>query len=151
MYTRCSLSRREDNTGTNNDKKHKVIHARVSEALEDELKRRATNLGMSVSNLVRNILQHTVGLVEEIMEDGARLTARMTRSPLSSAEQVEVIAWQEAVLNLNAVCEQCNAILQRGARAAVAITSGSGPTPILCLSCLERLTDASRRSTKTTL
>jgi hypothetical protein len=135
------LSRREDNTGTNNDKKHKVIHARVSEALEDELKRRATHLGMSVSNLVRNILQHTVGLVEEIMEDGARLTARITR-PQPPPASDRVLAWQEAVLNLNAVCEQCNVILQRGARAAIAVTDGIGRRSVLCPSCLEILSNA---------
>jgi hypothetical protein len=112
------------------DKKHKVIHARVSEALEHELKKRAGNLGMSVSNLVRNILQHTVGLVEEIVED-----AKIARS----ARETSVLGWQEAVLNINGVCEQCNAILARGTRAAIAVTDRPGRRPFLCVECLARL------------
>lgn len=114
------------------DKKHKVIHARVSEALEHELKRRAGNLGMSVSNLVRNILQHTVGLVEDIVEDGAKI-ARSARGG------TPVLGWQEAVLNLNGVCEQCNAILARGTRAGIAVTDRPGRRPFLCVDCLARL------------
>ena len=46
-----------------NSRKERVIHTRVPESLDDEIKRRATGLGLSVSNLVRNVLQHTFGLV----------------------------------------------------------------------------------------
>ena len=53
------------------DRKERVIHTRVAEDLDEEIKRRAQNLGLSVSNLVRNILQNTIGLVEEIVIDGA--------------------------------------------------------------------------------
>jgi hypothetical protein len=54
------------------EKKERVIHTRVPESLDDEIKRKATDLGLSVSNLVRNILQHTVGLVEDIVHDRPR-------------------------------------------------------------------------------
>ena len=36
------------------EKKERVIHTRVPESLEAELRRRAQDLGISVSNLVRN-------------------------------------------------------------------------------------------------
>jgi RNase P subunit RPR2 len=55
-----------------------------------------------------------------------------------------VLGWQEALLELNAVCDRCNAILARGTRAAIAVTEGAGPRPIRCLACLKEVTDGSR-------
>jgi hypothetical protein len=49
--------------------KERVIHTRVPESLEAELRRRAENLGMSVSNLVRNVLGHAFGLVGDVVAD----------------------------------------------------------------------------------
>jgi RNase P subunit RPR2 len=52
-----------------------------------------------------------------------------------------VVAWQTAVLAVNAVCQSCNAILPKGSDAAVAITDAPGARPVLCLSCLKELRD----------
>ena len=38
------------------EKKERVLHARISDSLDQELKERASSLGVSVSNLVRNVL-----------------------------------------------------------------------------------------------
>jgi hypothetical protein len=134
-----------------NDKKERVIHTRVSDALDDEIKRRATGLGVSVSNLVRNILQHTFGLVEDIVHDSAEI-ARSARdakaafgrggseAPRASASvAAHVIGWQRAVLNVNAVCERCNALLPKGSEAGVGILDQPGPIPIRCLRCVEEV------------
>jgi len=127
-----------------NEKKQKVIHTRVSESMEEELKERANRLGVSVSNLVRNVLQNTFGLVEDIMHDGANLArsarseaqARATAAPPPAGE---VLGWQIAILNRNAVCEQCNEILPKGTEAAIGISDGGGARPILCSACVEKL------------
>jgi hypothetical protein len=126
------------------EKKQKVIHTRVSESMEEELKERAERLGVSVSNLVRNVLQNTFGLVEDIMHDGANLarSARNEargRAATGAAAAAEVLGWQIAILNRNAVCEQCNEILPKGAEAAIGIRDGAGARPILCKSCVEEL------------
>jgi hypothetical protein len=136
------------------DKKERVIHTRVSEIMDDELKDKAASLGVSVSNLVRNILQHTLGLVEDIVADSASVarSARGERAPEPTwapepyvppppAPTVEpsVIAWQPAVLNLNAVCAECNAVLLKGTNAAVGISDRAGPRPVLCAACLAAL------------
>jgi hypothetical protein len=134
------------------EKKERVIHTRVPESLDDEIKRRATDLGLSVSNLVRNILQHTVGLVEDIVHDSAEIarSARSTKAafggPTRAAEpnedcaEAQVVGWHQAVLNVNAVCDTCNAILPKGSRAGVGIVSG-GPIPFRCQECLKDLSD----------
>ena len=50
-----------------------------------------------------------------------------------------VLAWQEAVLNLNAVCDQCNAVLHKGSRAGIGVRELPGPRPVICPQCLAEL------------
>lgn len=128
------------------DKKERVIHTRVPEALDDEVRRRAGDLGLSVSNLVRNILENTFGLVEDIVSDSARIaqsaTGKLTHR--SQDRRDEVLGWTPAVLNLNAVCERCNALLAKGARAAIAVTRHGGAARFCCQHCMEEVTDGRR-------
>jgi hypothetical protein len=131
------------------EKKERVIHTRISESLEQELKERAASLGVSVSNLVRNVLSNTFGLVEDIVADSANVArsaraargGRATGAPDSAtgAAAGAVIGWQTAVLEVNALCSRCNAILPRGTEAALGITDAPGPKPALCASCLEEV------------
>ena len=153
------------------DKKARVLHTRVPESLEDEIKRRAETLGISVSNLVRNVLHNTFGLVGSIVSDGAEVarlargeqeppapavptagpvpTARPvpTAGPVPTAEPaaanvgaptVRVLGWQAVVLNLNALCERCNAILKKGSTAMIGVLDGPGARPIVCADCVAR-------------
>lgn len=128
-------------------RKERVIHTRVPESLDDEIKRRATDLGLSVSNLVRNVLQHTFGLVEDIVHDSAEIarTARgagaafTSRAGIRRGAATDVLGWHLALLNVNAVCETCNAILAKGTRAGIGIVAAGEPMPIRCQHCLEEL------------
>lgn len=128
------------------ERRERVIHTRVSERLEQELKDRAASLGVSVSNLVRNVLDNAFELVEDIVADSARVASsassgwRAVKGAGADAARAGVIVgWQEMVLNLNAVCSKCNALLPRGSDAAIAIVTGSGDRPIMCLRCLEEI------------
>ena len=126
------------------EKKEKVLHTRVSESLEDELKQRASDLGVSVSNLVRNVLQNAFEMVEDIVSDSTRV-AKAAKGGISSngvgaIADVSPVGWQEVLLNLNAVCNECNSILARGTKGGVAIyQSGKGPSVFLCTACLSEL------------
>jgi len=118
------------------ERKERVIHTRVPESLDDEIKTKARRLGVSVSNLVRNVLEHTVELVEDIVTDGADL-ARSAASPRRArAAEPAVLGWQRAILECNAVCDRCNEILPRGSEAAIAVTAGGSPR-FRCTRCLE--------------
>ncbi len=126
-----------------------MLHTRVPEKLEAELKERAAELGMSVSNLVRNVLTHAFDLVGDIVADGAsvaRSASGVRRSAVrgeaaapAADPLADVIGWQPLVLQKNAVCARCNDILARGKDAAIAITDAAGPRPIVCPRCLEEL------------
>ena len=131
------------------EKKDRVIHTRVPESLEAQLRQRAEDLGISVSNLVRNVLGHAFGLVGDVVADSHAI-ARAARGKPEVPEAVaargasrsdappaidDVLGWQPLVLGKNAVCVRCNAILPRGSDAAV----GLGTQLVACLACLEEL------------
>ena len=117
--------------------KDRVIHTRVPEKLEAELRTRAQDLGISVSNLVRNVLGHAFGLVGDVVADSHAI-ARAARGENRKAadEPDEVIAWQPIVLAKNAICTRCNDILPKGSEAAISI---GGDRQIVCTKCLEEL------------
>jgi hypothetical protein len=127
----------EDAMTEDSEKKKRVIHTRVPESLDKELKEKASTLGVSVSNLVRNVLLNAFGLVEGIVVDSARIAESTKKEAASDGDAV--IGWQELVLNLNAVCLECNEILAKGSTAAIAVTQGVGTRPVICMKCLEEL------------
>jgi hypothetical protein len=130
--------------------KDKVLQARIPGNLEEALRDRAATLGLSVSTIVRNVLMHTFDLVEGVVMDSTELvrTGRGGRKRPAAANSGDmepagrrdtVVAWQQAALNLNAVCERCNAILPKGQLAAIGIPISARPF-FLCLDCLAALT-----------
>ncbi len=134
------------------EKKERVIHMRVEPSLDSELKERAERLGVSVSNLVRNILQHAFGLAGDVIRDSQQV-ARTARgeAPVpeargdsggSPAQPGKLLGWQPFVLGVNALCERCNAILPKGTEASIGVLDGPGPRPIHCNPCVRELTDA---------
>lgn len=134
-------------------RKERVLHARIPESLDEAIRAHAAGLGMSVSNLVRNVLANALDVAQaaagRASKNGRRAPHADGKAALPAAAAaaaairpapVTVLAWQEATLNLNAVCDRCNAVLTRGSRAAVAVTDLPAPhRPIRCLSCLEEL------------
>lgn len=137
------------------ERKERILHTRVPPSLDHHLKRRARSLGMSVSTVVRHVLLNTFGLVEDIVTDSTNIALAIAgqdtlpageRGPAggpvtadNATATTDVLGWQEAVLNRNAVCDRCNAILRKGLRAAIGVRDGPGPRPILCRRCLGRL------------
>ena len=136
------MGRREEED--KNERKEKVRHTRIPESLDSEIKRRANGLGVSVSNLVRNVLQNTFGMVNDIVTDSqnvarsARDVASLRNEPVGAAEP-KVIGWQAVTLNLNAVCDQCNDIMAKGTTANVSVLDGPGKKLFRCAKCVEEM------------
>ncbi len=117
--------------------KDRVIHTRVPESLEAELRERAERLGMSVSNLVRNVLGHAFGLVGDVVADSQAI-ARVAKGDGKAAPDPEdILAWQAIVLGKNAVCSRCNALLAKGSAAAIGIAETGPYKSIICTPCFE--------------
>ena len=145
MYHIVTRKRRDEKDEDDDvEKKERVIHTRVPESLETQLREKAQDLGISVSNLVRNVLGHAFGLVGDVVADshaiaraarGDKKQRATTPAPVAVTSLDDVLGWQPIVLGKNAVCAKCNAILPRGRDAAV----GVGTQLVVCLSCLEEL------------
>ena len=142
--------------GKRRQTKDRVLQARIPEELDEELRDRAEQLGLSVSTVVRNVLFNTFNLVEGVVSDSAEIARAITgqsdpSSRSSSRKAVRetddpdpesaVLGWQEAVLNKNGVCEKCNAILPMGERAAIGVPAQTRPV-LMCLDCLATLSSA---------
>lgn len=129
--------------------KDHVLNARIPEQLDEALRDQAGRLGLSVSTIVRNTLLNTFDLVDNIVSDSARIARNLgypaapadgaaARTVEADAPSAPVVAWQSGTLNINGVCDQCNALLPRGSPAGIAIPAGDRPA-FLCTNCLERL------------
>ncbi len=145
MYHNVTRKRRDEKDDDDDvEKKERVLHTRVPESLETQLREKAQDLGISVSNLVRNVLGHAFGLVGDVVADshaiaraarGDKKQRAGTPAPVTVTSLDDVLGWQPIVLGKNAVCAKCNAILPRGRDAAV----GVGTQLVVCTSCLEEL------------
>jgi len=129
------------------ERKERVLHTRVPDSLDRHIKHRARSLGMSVSTVVRNVLLTTFGLVEDIVNDSTDIALAIAGDQTAAARGAgrrragseKILAWQEAVLNVNAVCEHCNGLLRKGTRAAVGVPDGPGRRAVICRPCLRRV------------
>ena len=119
------------------ENKDRVIHTRVPESLEAELRERAQTLGMSVSNLVRNVLGHAFGLVGDVVADSHAI-ARAAKGE-KPTQIDDVLGWQTIVLGKNAVCARCNELLPKGCDAALGLAEAGNGRVVICPRCLEEL------------
>jgi len=126
------------------------LHTRISEDLEEALKREARRRRSPVSLVVRNVLEGALDLVEDIVEDSlevgrrARRLARNVRAGRPAGDEPDrlddVYGWQELVMNRTADCVRCAVALAAGARAYRGLRDVPGGPPVfLCGTCVRRL------------
>lgn len=131
------------------ERKERVIHTRIPQSLDDEIREHAAKLGVSVSNLVRNVLQNAVGLVGDIVADTANIAQAVQDAEDAAtgkkAPPPLVLGWQKVLLEVNAVCEACNEILPKGSEAAVALAEGHAVRLMRCLGCLTKEVPSDKR------
>jgi len=103
------------------------LHTRISETLEDALKREARRRRLPVSLLVRHVLEGALDLVGEIVEGGLQ------------AVRPDIYGWQELILNRAADCARCEVALRAGDGAYRGLRDRNGPPVFLCVACIGRL------------
>ena len=131
------------------ERKDKLIQTRVDEDLDDVLRDAAKKQRLSVSQLIRNVLEDTFKLVEDVVVDAQAIGAVVKRDAqrVAAAARGEVRdpldgvdAWQEVVLGRDQKCARCGVALPRGATALMGVMAdASAPRPWLCPACAAKL------------
>ena len=142
------MAKRPDDPPAEDEPKDRVLHTRIPESLEDAIKSKARRLRIPVSNLVRNVLEQTFQLVEDVVGDGleiastARRGAERVREAATRvrAPDAAIYGWQDLILNRDERCRDCGQELDRGARACRGLSDQPNAAPVfLCPGCVGRI------------
>ena len=149
-------------------RKERVLHTRISDDLAADIRRVADDLRVPVSNVVRNVLEEAFSFVEYVSDNfgelidevvdeaeaardrirsrrragrSARPRPRRQEAPQTqpSNDFDDVLGWQPLVLNRQRRCDQCDALLARGAQAFAGVTQAGIGGTTLCSACVEAL------------
>lgn len=145
--------------------KEKVLHTRVPESLDAQIKALADALRVPVSSLVRNILEDSVAVIDSAKElrrgwnefqsmiaesfrtpqsqhasAASAPAAAATPVPLASATLLfpEVIGWQPLTLNISTACARCANALEPGDASHLGVRDVPGSRVLICDACLPR-------------
>ena len=139
------MAKRPADPPEEDEPKDRVLHTRIPESLEDAIKTKARRLRIPVSNLVRNVLEQTFQLVEDVVGDGleiastARRGAKRVRDAATRVrgQDASVYGWQELILNRDERCASCGAELDRGARGFRGLSDDPRARPVFhCRGCV---------------
>lgn len=118
-------------------RKDKLVQTRVDRRLHNVLNEEARRRRMSVSNLVRGVLEDAFGLADPdvgpVLEGGP--------APAPPPEELDhVYAWNPVVLGRSASCSRCAAALQSGQSALIGLSEDpSADRAWLCTPCGDEL------------
>jgi hypothetical protein len=143
-------------------RKDRLIQTRVPRDLEATLKEEARRRRLTVSHLIRNVLEDAFELVDGVVADvdqivsdsvslaknvsrNARRLAASTRAPPPPAlepgsDLSHVYAWNEVVLHQPVSCSSCGTRIERGERGFTGMSEEPNrPRAWLCPPCVEAL------------
>jgi len=119
--------------------KARVLHTRIPESLEDAIKDKARRLRIPVSNLVRNVLEQTFQLVEDVVGDGLEL-AETARRGAERVRQAAERPRSEIILHRDERCAECAVELDRGGEAFRGLSDRPNAQAVfLCRECVEKV------------
>jgi hypothetical protein len=136
------------------DRKDQLVQTRVPGDLSETLREAAKQRRVSVSQLIRNVLEDTFDLVDNVVGEAVQLSQTVRRDAMRIAETAKgrgrrssgppgagdplaaIDAWQEVLLNRDVVCAQCARLVEKGEKAAFGVSSDpSAPKLWLCAVC----------------
>ncbi len=143
-------------------RKDRLIQTRVPEDLETTLKEEAERRRLTVSHLIRSVLEDSFQLVDDVVSDfdkvvtdsvglarnvsrNARKLAQAGKAGTSARPNWDrslddIYGWNELVLHRAAKCKRCGTAIERGERAFVGLGDKPRRTRVwLCRGCMETL------------
>jgi hypothetical protein len=123
-------------------RKDRLVQTRVPRELETTLKKEAERQRLSVSHLIRNILEDAFELVDGVVADVDRIvtdSVALARNVHRGARRIggggrrrepddlsHVVAWNEVLLNRDVTCSRCGAEMARGETGWAGLSDGPG-------------------------
>ncbi len=158
------MSESKPSTESSPPPKDRVVQTRVPRDLEATLKEEARRRRLTVSHLIRNVLEDAFDLVDGVVADvdqivsdsvtlaktvrdsARRITSSATarandRKELDPEDELDhVYAWNEVVLHRQTLCSKCGSEMIRGERGFVGLSDEAGAARAwLCGECVGSL------------
>ncbi len=114
--------------------REKVINARVSQKIYEAIAKKAQKNRVSVSNLIRNLVEDAIELHEEFHDTVDEII-------LGKSEKVdpsEIIGFQEIQLTKATNCAICNQLIASNSKAHLAIMAHQQTNIIVCTVCKDK-------------
>lgn len=136
MGTDLRKMRKEERARSKELRKDRLIQTRVDRRLQKVLVEQAKKRRMSVSNLVRNVLEDAFGLTPP--EAGPMLDESVRIEP--EPDLSHIYAWNSVVLGKAADCSRCSASVDAGQSALMGLSEDpSADRAWLCTECADTL------------
>lgn len=120
--------------GPERERKDRVLQARVSQSLYKDLVTQARRLRVPVSNLVRNILEDSTRMVENIVDSGLEIADALSGKE-GDNDLSSVLGWQPMIANQRLVCTKCRKQVQKDGQAFMSVGAPGGRTIVICEEC----------------
>lgn len=117
----------------------KVINTRVSKDLYDKISTKARKHRVTISNLIRTLVEDTLEVHAEIHD----AIDKKIKTYLADGEKEDLLGFQEVALAKEAPCDDCGKILRTTDTAFVAVFARGDVKMILCSSCKTKQSHAS--------
>lgn len=116
------------------ERKDRVLQTRVPPSLYAKLLAQALRLRVPVSNLVRNILEDSTRMVENIVDGGIEI-AEAIGGGMDENDLSSVLGWQPMTANRRLACSHCGRAIPKGGDAWVSVGVPGGRTFVICEGC----------------
>jgi hypothetical protein len=131
------------------ERKDRLIQTRVADDLDATLREEAKKRRVSVSQLIRNVLEDTFTLVDDVVNGTAKLAQQVRRDALRIRDSAQGLArsstgkdfdqievWQAVTLTGAVRCGDCKEQLNLGEPAMMGYSSDPSVRPIwVCMNC----------------
>jgi hypothetical protein len=130
------------------ERKDSLIQTRVAAELDHTLREEAKKRRLSVSQLIRNVLEDTFDLVDDVMTETAKLAQTVRRDAARIRESAQgltrsggdlvdkVESWHLVMLTGPTRCSRCKTDLEKGMPASMGVFTDPSMRPLwLCQSC----------------
>ena len=129
-----SQPEKEADTRQESERKDHVLQARVPLSLYNNLVAQARRLRVPVSNLVRNILEDSTRMVENIVDSGIEIAEAIGKG-MDDEDLSSVLGWQLMIANKRLACSHCGHPIQKGSEVFMSVGAPGSRTFVICEGC----------------